>query len=128
MPEDSAAELSLFDKIRHKLNDLTTLEIKTIVGDHTVDEHGKIQVDTSDHADVIFTKIDLLDGDITSGFNPKFLQEPYSAVKEYHAAREQEGKDIIKKNIETLEALLKLVVNVESMSNGSDTDAPGDDG
>ena len=125
MTDKNTEESSLFDKIRTKLNDLTTLEIKTIIGDHTVDAKGKVKIDTSDNADVIFTIIDLLDGDFSIGFNPKFLQEPYSAIKEYHAAREQEGKDIIKKNIETLEALLKLVVNVESMSNGSDTDTPG---
>ena len=120
MTDNNTAEPSLFDQIRAKLNDLTTLEIKTIVGDHSVDANGKVNIDTSESADVIFTKIDLLDGDITSGFNPKFLQEPYSSVKAYHAEREKEGKDIIRKNIETLEALLKLVVNVESMSDGSE--------
>ena len=123
MPETNPQEPSLFDKILSKLNDLTTLEIKTIIGDHTIAANGKVNIDTSKNADVIFTKIDLLDGDITSGFNPKFLQPPYDAVKDYHAQREREGKDIIKKNIETLEALLKLVVNVESMAGGKDDDS-----
>ena len=115
---------SLFDKILAKINDLTTLEIKTIVGDHSIHKSGDVVIDTSKNADVIFSQFNLLDGDITSGFNPKFLQEPYSAVRDYHAEREKDAKDIIKKNIETLEALLQLIVRADSYK-GKGPDAAG---
>jgi hypothetical protein len=64
---------------------------------------------------VILTKIDLLQGDIKTVFNEAFVTGNYQGLREFHARREQEGYEIIQKNIAAIERLLNLVnANLES--------------
>ena len=106
----------LLEKIKNAFSNLVTLEILTAV--------GQIKFPTDDNPDpslpdldidkdpkVILTKIDLLQGDIKTVYDPEFITGKYQVLKEFHKAREEQGHEIIKKNIEVLRELLGLVMD-----------------
>jgi hypothetical protein len=107
-------------RIREAIENLVTLEIMTAVGqvDAGVGEGGASRSPDLDYAadpKVILTKIDLLQGDIKTVFNEEFVTGNYQALRDFHARREQEGYEIIQKNIAAIERLLNLVnANLES--------------
>jgi hypothetical protein len=104
MPEGQ--DNKLVTKIWDAVDNLVTLRIITAVGQPKM-EKGKPEVDF-DRAKVISTKISLLDGDITTVFDPEFVTGGYQCLREYHAAREKEGHQIVQSNIKAVEALLQL--------------------
>lgn len=97
-------------KIIDNMGELTTLDIRTVVGKVDFDDKGNyILPDKNTEAKVIITRIDLIGGDITTAFSKEFLEPPYDKIREYHALKEQQGHDIIKANIETLKEIIKLI-------------------
>ena len=50
----------------------------------------------------MYSKIDLLQGDITSIYDPEFITGEYTDLKEFHQDRESQGQEIIQNNIQTL--------------------------
>ena len=111
----SLAELR--STLRRAFQDGTQLQITTLVGD----VHGDWRsTDGSDDAawqqrvrgaDVpaLHTRIDLLDGDITTAIHEQFLAEKYAAVLQLHQAREAQGQQIVRENLRTLMELWKFV-------------------
>jgi hypothetical protein len=102
-------------QIKESIKNLVTLEIITAVG-HVRFEPGAENnrpafpdLDYERDPKVILTKIDLLQGDIKTVYNEEFVTGNYQGLKEFHAAREKEGYEIIQKNIAALERLLNLV-------------------
>ena len=123
---------SFFDRIKGRLDDLTTLTITTVVGDLVSKEPAQPQQDNAtpgqvteqkelmlqlgnkgytfaEGARVIYSSIDLVDGDITTIMHEDYTKPALASLRQYHQAREQEGRDIIDGNIETLKALVKFV-------------------
>ncbi|TAF33634.1 MAG: hypothetical protein EAZ57_05240 [Cytophagales bacterium] len=94
--------------IGEKISNLTTLEIKTIVGDYVVD--GKDQVAPRSDAEfkVIFSKIDLIDGDMTTHFSTEMLNDRYEWLRNFHASKEARGHEIIAENINAVKSLIEL--------------------
>ncbi len=103
---------NLSQAIVNGINDLKTLEIKTIVGNFTWDDTTKKITYDAGQAKVIISQIDLLQGDVTTAFSPDFLQPPYDEVRKYHAEREKQGHDIIKANIAALQELVSLLLKL----------------
>lgn len=109
-------------RIRDAIENLVTLEIVTAVGQvrggsGEGEGGGRRAPDLDYGADpkVILTKIDLLQGDVKTVFNEEFVTGNYQALREFHARREEEGFEIIQKNIAAIERLLNLVnANLES--------------
>jgi hypothetical protein len=89
------------------LGQLITLNIVTAVGPIESLKDGL----TFDESKVkaIATKIDLLQGDITTVCDQEFVTGNYQSLREFHAEREKEGREIISNNIRTLQELLKWV-------------------
>lgn len=96
----------LMKKIWDAVDNLVTLRIVTAVGQPGLDK-GKPEVDLS-KAKVISTKISLLDGDITTIFDPEFVTGTYQCLREFHAAREKEGYQIVRNNFDAVKGLLEL--------------------
>ncbi len=106
--------------IMDSMKNLVTLEIVTAIGQvqfkpkadkpEDADRHFP-DLDYERNPKMIMTKIDLLQGDIKTVFNEEFVTGEYWALREFHEAREKEGHDIIQKNIDTLERLLKLAAS-----------------
>jgi hypothetical protein len=97
------------------IDSLTTLEIRTIVGD-TTRVKNKIQP-VEGKSDTIETQINLIDGDITTAMSDKFLSDPlYVPLRDYQAQREQQGHKIVLDNIEALKSLIGLNDTVNTKS------------
>ncbi|MFM7203424.1 MAG: hypothetical protein ACKO6N_21770 [Myxococcota bacterium] len=108
---------ALKERLIDAFSDVTSLTITTSVGDITT--QGKIQDNSEQHsqdmqlnvssAPTLRTRIDLLDGDITTLISEQLLAEKYASVIQLHKENEQRGMAIIRENIETLKALYHFV-------------------
>jgi hypothetical protein len=105
----------LIDDISDKLDELKTLDIRTVVGDWDLDKHKP-----KGDAKIIISRIDLLDGDITTAFGEEFLDPPLDKIREYHAEREKKGMEIIDGNIKALKELVELAIQVIRSKKKSD--------
>ncbi len=109
----------LMKKIEEKINDLTTLEIVTAVGEvkfRTADEGSdgiRAAINTDKPVKAILTRIDLLDGDIRTVFDEAFVTGEYKALKSFHTEREKQGHDIIEKNLKALQTLYNMAKNLK---------------
>ena len=94
--------MGIIRDIIDKADKIKTLEIKTIIGEFSLNSDGKINFDSDNSkTKAIITQIDLLEGDITTALHEKFLEAPYNKIREFHADREKDGRDIIEKNIKS---------------------------
>jgi len=98
----------LMDKIKKAADNLVTLEIITAVGNVALQTDKKPDIDFSQNPKVILTKIDLLQGDITTIFNEEYVTGSYQSLRDFHAAREKQGHEIVEANIAALTKLFEL--------------------
>ena len=106
--------MSFIDTIIQKVENLGTLEIRTVIGKFKWNEDtSKIDYQEGD-VKVIMTQIDLVGGDITTAFSEEFLKEPYDKIRDFHAEREKRGQEIIDGNLKALKELIDLVVKAYS--------------
>lgn len=86
-----------------------TLEITTAVGPITWDAAKQEYVPVADATiKAMKTKIDLVEGDMTTQMDPEFATGALQGLRDYHLKVQTEGRDIIKKNLEALESLFNL--------------------
>jgi|APIni6443716594_1056825.scaffolds.fasta_scaffold26450_4 hypothetical protein len=103
-------KVSFLDKAIAGLSNLTHLEVNTLVGDYSFNKTGN----TNTSIDVVSTKehmssqINMLSGDITTAMTEKFVTD-YQELRDYHMLRENQGHDIIMKNIEVLGKILGAI-------------------
>ncbi len=107
---------SFFNKVLEKSADLASLSIQTIVGDFTIDQSGAKITATPQKSDSIVTRIDLIDGDITTAMSAKFMEGDYKELRNFHADREKEGRDIIEQNINTLKSIAQAIIDIQQKS------------
>ena len=89
--------MSLQEDILAALENLVTLTITTSV------------VVAADEKASMVTEINLLLGDISTDIPKEFVDGgPYASLRAFHQAREQQGADIVKSNVEALKSLLGL--------------------
>lgn len=100
----------LLDSISSKVNDLTNLEIKTLMGDIEIRD-GQIQLKDDQDLIGITSKIDLIDGDIETYISEVFYQK-YPELVQFHQSREAKGNDIIRNNIATIKSLTDTVFDI----------------
>lgn len=105
--------MSLVDSIKSKLSNLTTLEIVTAVGPPTRDAQGRLTVDLTTNAAVMFTQIRLLEGDVTTSVDPSFVSGDNQPLREFHQARVTEGMKAVKDNIAALKQLYQLFTTID---------------
>lgn len=112
-----------FKTIQNALDKLVVLDIRTVVGEFQYDADGKLQ--PADGAKQLISRINLLDGDITTAFSNEFLTEPLSTVREFHSAREKQGQEIIQGNIKALQEMVKLIADLAAREEESRNAPPG---
>ncbi len=59
--------------------------------------------------EIIKTTIDLLQGDIKTVMAPAFVTGNYQGLRDFHAAREKQGSEIISANLKALKELYNWV-------------------
>jgi hypothetical protein len=105
----------LLDKIRNALTELVQLKIVTAVGPITAavdpNDRSRIvpEVTSVQDSSLMYTRINLLDGDIVTCIPDKFVTGDYKDLREFHAAREKQAHEMIKGNFAALKELLALV-------------------
>jgi hypothetical protein len=108
----------LMEDIKGALVNLVTLEIITAVGPITVKRKDSAasgpmssfpDIEYDPNLKMIQTKIDLLQGDIKTIFDPEFVTGNYQSLRDFHAAREKQGSDIISNNLKALKELFNWV-------------------
>lgn len=86
------------------LDKLVSLEIVTSVGDVKY-KNNKFEIAFDANPKVLYSKIDLLQGDITTVMNKDYVSGDYQALRTFHEEQITRGQDIIKQNIEAAKAL-----------------------
>jgi len=98
----------LLDDIEKKVADLTTLEIKTLIGDLELTDKGKVQLSNKNKIKGISSTINLVDGDIATYISEDFFKN-YPQLVEWHKSREEKGNQIIENNIHTVVNIVKAL-------------------
>lgn len=96
-------------KIAEALENLVQLEVKTIIGGYS-EQAGRLVPDST--ARTISSRINLLDGDITTAMHEDFLSSPLDDIRQYHAEREQQSQQMIQHNILALKELATLALQL----------------
>ena len=98
------------ESLKKAVVNLKTLEITTAVGPINWDATKQDYVPVTDASvKVMRTKIDLFEGDMVTQMDPEFATGGLQPLRDYHMKTQADGKDILKKNVEALEALFSLV-------------------
>ncbi len=119
----------LVEKISDAVEHLTNLEITTAVGEvEDIVEDGQV-VDKrmKPGSAQMYTRIDLLQGDIRTLMDEAFVTGEYAALRPFHQSREASGRQIIEDNLHALRALLAFVREEldPQQAGGGDGDATG---
>lgn len=102
------------DDLKKAVVNAKTLEITTAVGPITWDAAKQDYVPVTDPTiKAMKTKIDLFEGDMVTQMDPEFATGTLQGLRDYHMKTQADGKDIIKKNVEALEALFGLMVRLK---------------
>ena len=102
------------DDLKKAVVNAKTLEITTAVGPIAWDAAKQDYVAVADPTiKAMKTKIDLFEGDMVTQMDPEFATGALQGLRDYHMKTQADGKDIIKKNVEALEALFGLMVRLK---------------
>jgi hypothetical protein len=107
------------EDIKNAMDNLVNLDIRTIVGDVTIDDKGKMQPNAGSKQ--IVSRMNLLDGDITTAFPEEFLQAPLDSVRSFHGLRERQAMDIVQGNIKALQHFIGLIDTLERQGKSDKT-------
>ncbi len=94
--------------IENAISNLTTLEIKTIIGDYTIDDKNLITNKTDGNFQVIQSTINLIGGDIVTNMSKELTDDKYEWLRTFHANKEEHGHEIIERNIKAIISLYNL--------------------
>jgi hypothetical protein len=98
----------LLKNIETSVEKLTTLEIKTLIGDLELTNDGKVHIPGGNKVKGISSTIDLVGGDITTYISDDFVKN-YPQLVEWHQSREDKGNEIIENNIHTVVNMVKAL-------------------
>lgn len=116
MEENKDSVFSKFiQNVETQISKLTTLEIKTIVGDYEIDENEVVTPKVAGDFSVMESKIDLIQGDMVTHISEEFMQDKYAWLRDFHAKKEDKGHDIIHGNIKAMAELYELYRRTKSV-------------
>jgi hypothetical protein len=110
-PATPGSASSTLETIKAGIGDLLHLNVLTVVGDVALtDDHQQLAPASLESVDKLFTRMGLLDGDITTAISPVFVtDEDYAAVRDYHQETVELGLSTVRQNIEALGQLVRLI-------------------
>lgn len=86
---------------------MTTLDIKTIVGDFKLDAKENVQPAGGDYL-IMESRINMLTGDVTVRMSQELTNSRYDWVREFHKEKEAHGYQVIQNNIATILSLVGM--------------------
>lgn len=101
-------------RILDSMEKLTTLEIVTAVGATPLDKDGNPLIGLGGDAQVMVSRIRLLDGDITTKMDEAFVTGVHAPLRDFHEEQVRRGMQMVKDNISALGDLYRLLRQVEA--------------
>ena len=101
-------------RILDSMERLTTLEIVTAVGPTPLGPGGAPDLRLGGDAQVMVTRIRLLEGDITTKMDEAFVTGVHAPLRAFHEEQVARGLQIVKDNINALGELYRLLRQVEA--------------
>ncbi len=119
--ETTAQKLDNFlSNIVQKIENITTLEIQTIVSEMEVKETGTgdkkeitVVPKAGTSAEGMISRIKLVEGDIKTYISAQFAGGEYQTLREFHMLKESQGQEIIRKNIEVIKNIATTLVKMK---------------
>ncbi len=99
--------LEFIKTVQQSIKKMTTMEVKTIVGDFALGADDEVTTLGGDYK-VMESQFNLLLGDVTVKIDQALLDPQYDWVRNFHAQKEQQGHSIIQNNINLLLTLISL--------------------
>ncbi|MFB2644939.1 hypothetical protein ACE09Y_01500 [Raphidiopsis sp. BLCC-F218] len=108
---------SVMDIVKTVLADVIELQIETSV----IDESSyNDNASSTKPENKMVTRINLVDGDIKNEIGTSFIGSgPYTELREFHLSQVQEGREIIQKNIESVQKLGEILMSMVKQSQNS---------
>ena len=106
--QESTLFATFINNIETRISKLTTLEIKTVVGDYNYEQDGEVTLNKDGDFKVMSSRIDLIGGDITTHISNDFVNDKYAWLRDFHARKEERGHAIVEGNIKAIIALYEL--------------------
>lgn len=98
---------SFLERIKDSLSRMTTLDIKTIVGDFKLDSKENVQPAGGEYL-ILESRINMLMGDITVRMSQELTTSRYDWVRQFHKEKEAHGYQVIQNNIATILSLVNM--------------------
>ena len=110
-----AEKKSFFRNVSEKLEGLSELQIRTLVGEMSYTKSS----DTYDFengaaVEAMESKINLVNGDTDTKITPNFLKK-YAELRDFHMKKESEGQEIINRNLELLQKIASTLMKFQNM-------------
>ncbi|MCU0449892.1 MAG: hypothetical protein MUC97_08620 [Bernardetiaceae bacterium] len=102
-----SAFMDFIQSVQDSIKKMTTLEIKTIVGDFALGTNEEVTTLGGDYK-VMQSQFNLLLGDVTVKIDKELLESQFDWVRDFHAMKEKEGHAIVQSNINLLLMLISL--------------------
>ncbi|MEA5601029.1 hypothetical protein [Nostoc sp. UHCC 0252] len=101
----------IIDAIKTVIVEAIDLKITTWVVESSEHSHNEIEV--AKPGNRIYTRINLVSGDIQNEIGSQFTDSgPYKEIREFHLTQIRDGREIIHKNIESVEKLYGLFMEI----------------
>jgi hypothetical protein len=94
----------ILQKIEDKVQDLTELNIQTLMGGFETDMDGNVKFKANQEVNGIISKVSLVDGDIITQMTEDFYKN-YPELVQFHQSREAQGNEIIEGNVLALKTI-----------------------
>lgn len=100
---------SALTTIKSTIGDVLHLQVITAVGKFDI-EDGDVKDESINKMRKLFTRIGLLDGDITTAMDEEFLSnEAYAGLRDFHQDTVAQGTAIVHNNVKALKELVILL-------------------
>jgi hypothetical protein len=113
----------IVDIMKTAIADVVELEIETSVFDASSSFRDESQ--TAKPENRLLTRINLIDGDIKNEVGSKFIGDgPYAELREFHLSQVKESREIIQKNIESIQKLYEILMAMLKHSQNNQNSQP----
>ncbi|MEH2409409.1 hypothetical protein [Nostoc sp.] len=103
----------VIDAIKTAIVEVVELEITTWVPDSSTQFEELQGQQIAKPGNRMYTRINLIDGDINNEVGSQFLGSgPYTELRDFHLSQIKESRDIMQKNIETLQKLYGFFIEI----------------
>ena len=94
------------------VEDAVNLEVVTVIEDiNDAQDRSQSAAKIGKSGQVLYTRINLVQGDIVNIFGKEFITEPTNQpLVEFHKEQVLDGKNVIKNNIETLKSIIEYAM------------------